>query len=538
MKTFFLFLCVFFPVAFSAAENVSLESILKELDETIKNREIYVLQKEHTLDTLKLELKVAQSPEELYTSYKKLLEAYKRYQTDSALHYVHLEENLLKENPFIGNAEDILMDKVEVLGIMGMYKEAIQILDSIDKHNINNPAQLTNYFHQYRTIYGYMSDFSLTASIKEIYKQKTNLYRDSLLVQLGKTNHFTYILVETDKMIVERKYNEALQKIFNLYEKPEIPYRLKGLLAYNIAEIYRNLEVSDKYMFYLAVSAICDLKLCIREYVALSKLAFSLYEKGDIDRAYKYLQCSMQDAVSCNARLRTIETTAAYPIINQAYTIQEKQSNQIQWGLLIGITIISIFLITAVFILKKQMKELSDIRNALNETNNHLSEANKKLSDSNTTKEQYITYYLEQCTLYLDKLEDYRRSLVKLALASKINDLFKAIKSERFIEEERSKFYKSFDETFLRLYPRFVEQFNELLADGEKIFPKPGELLCTEIRIFALIRIGITDSNKIARFLRYSINTIYIYRSKIRNKAKGDKSLFEQEIMNIKDSEK
>ena len=179
------------------------------------------------------------------------------------------------------------------------------------------------------------------------------------------------------------------------------------------------------------------------------------------------------------------------------------------------------------------MRKLAEARGALSDMNRKLSEANAELSELNTIKQQYITYYLEQCTMYLDKLEEYRRSLAKLAITSKINELFKAIKSERFIEEERIKFYKSFDETFLNLYPHFVEQFNELLAEGEKIYPKPGELLCTEIRIFALIRLGISDSNKIARFLRYSINTIYIYRSKVRNKAKGDKAEFEQEVMKI-----
>ena len=136
--------------------------------------------------------------------------------------------------------------------------------------------------------------------------------------------------------------------------------------------------------------------------------------------------------------------------------------------------------------------------------------------------------------MYLDKLEDYRRSLANLAISSKINELFKAIKSERFIEEERAKFYRSFDETFLNLFPNFVESFNALLVEEERIHPKPGELLSPELRIFALIRLGISDSNKIARFLRYSLNTIYIYRSKVRNKALGDKNLFDQEVMRIK----
>ena len=145
----------------------------------------------------------------------------------------------------------------------------------------------------------------------------------------------------------------------------------------------------------------------------------------------------------------------------------------------------------------------------------------------------YIAHYLNRCVGYLDKLETYRHSLAKLAITSRVDDLFKAIKSEQFIRDERKNFYHEFDQSFLDLYPNFIQSFNALLEEEHRISPKYGELLTTELRIFALIRLGVTDSNSIAHFLGYSLATVYNYRSKMRNRAKGDKDTFEQQVMNL-----
>ena len=153
--------------------------------------------------------------------------------------------------------------------------------------------------------------------------------------------------------------------------------------------------------------------------------------------------------------------------------------------------------------------------------------------DNGKIKEVYIARYLDRCVSYLDKLEQYRRSLEKLAMASRIEDLFKAIRSADFLREERKNFYNEFDKSFLELFPNFIHDFNNLLNEDGKIEPKPGEILNTELRIFALIRLGVTDANRIAHFLGYSLATVYNYRSKIRNRAKGDKDNFEQEVMRL-----
>ena len=283
----------------------------------------------------------------------------------------------------------------------------------------------------------------------------------------------------------------------------------------------------------MAQTAIIDLESATREYASLQKLAQQLYKDGDIDRAYQYLNCSMDDAVACNASLRSIEVAQFYPIIDKAYQLKEERSKLTTKIMLVCVSLLSFFLIIAVFFLYRWMKKLSLMRLNLKQTNHQLQSTNEELEQTGKIKEVYIARYLERCVSYLDKLEQYRRSLAKLAMASRIDDLYKAIKSEQFIRDERKAFYNEFDKSFLDLFPNFIESFNNLLQEDGQIHPKSNELLTTELRIFALIRLGVTDSNQIAHFLSYSLATIYNYRSKIRNRAKGDKDKFEEEVMKL-----
>ena len=234
-----------------------------------------------------------------------------------------------------------------------------------------------------------------------------------------------------------------------------------------------------------------------------------MYELGDIDRAYKYLSCSMEDAVACNARLRFIEVTEFFPIIDKAYKLKEEKEQAVSRAMLISVSMLSLFLLIAIFFLYRWMKKLSAMRRDLSLANRQMLAVNKELEQTGKIK------------------------LAKLAMASRIEDLFKAIKSEQFIKDERNEFYNEFDKSFLKLFPNFISAFNDLLVEEGRIYPKSDELLTTELRIFALIRLGVVDSNKIAHFLGYSLATIYNYRSRMRNRAAGDKERFEQDVMNL-----
>ena len=272
-----------------------------------------------------------------------------------------------------------------------------------------------------------------------------------------------------------------------------------------------------------------------------------MYERGDVDRAYRYVQTSLDDATAGNARLRTIGISRIYPLIEGAYRSKIAGQQQQLRRFLLAIALLALVLMVAVVLVGVQLKRLRRARKALSvlnvelertnrelrESNRQLQEMNRLISDSSMIKEEYIGRYMEQCSLYLKKLEDYRSVLKKTAQTGGVKALQEAVKAYEGVDADLEEFYRGFDETFLRLFPSFVEDFNALLHAPERIELKPGERLNTELRIFALIRLGISDSEKIAHFLRYSVSTIYNYRTRTRNKAAGDRGLLEAEVLKI-----
>lgn len=255
---------------------------------------------------------------------------------------------------------------------------------------------------------------------------------------------------------------------------------------------------------------------------------------------------SMADASFYNARLRNVQASKILPVIDRSYQLEkEMQLTKLQQFLWV-ISLLSLFLVLTIGFVIRQMKKLSKARSEVIKVNNELQKLNAELVDANRQqklmndslteanriKEEYIGRFLGLCSAYIDKLEAYRRMLNKKAASGKVDELYKTLKSSQFIDDELKEFYQNFDSSFLNIFPDFVECFNRLLPESEAIVPKQGEQLTTELRIFALIRLGITDSARIAGFLRYSITTIYTYRSKLRNKSlcRDD---FEERVMKI-----
>lgn len=333
-------------------------------------------------------------------------------------------------------------------------------------------------------------------------------------------------------MILSGQADQAIPILNKVLTSP-LDMQEKAYAYYTLSLAYEAKKDTDMEIYYLAQTALIDLNASVREYAALQKLARLVYQQGDPERAYNYVSCSMKDAVACNARLRFLEVTEFYPIIDKAYSDKKAQEKRLGRILTLSITGLAVCLILLAFYLYHGLRKLSLMRKNLSKSNKELVALNQQLQQTGKIKEVYIARYLDRCVSYLDKLEQYRRSLEKLAMASRIEDLFKAIRSADFLREERKNFYNEFDKSFLELFPNFIHDFNSLLNEDGKIEPKPGEILNTELRIFALIRLGVTDANRIAHFLGYSLATVYNYRSKIRNKAKGDKDNFEQEVMRL-----
>ncbi|WP_077155451.1 DUF6377 domain-containing protein [Bacteroides bouchesdurhonensis] len=525
---YILFFLLVYPFL-SFAEHTDKKAILKRLDNVISRKEIFQNLKERKVDSLKVQLAHATDPFDKYRLYDALFDAYVHYQADSALHYVYERMDILPQLNRPELEDEIRLDRATVMGVMGMYMEAIEQLKKINS-KILNKETLLSYYQTYRTCYGWLADYTTSKEEKKKYLLKTELYRDSIISVMSPETNRT--IVAAEKCIVNGRADTALIMLTDAL-KEVVNERQKAFIYYTMSEAYHMKKDTEKEIYYLILTAIADLESSVREYASLQKLAYLMYEQGDIDRAYKYLNRSMEDAVACNARLRFIEVTEFFPIIDKAYKLKEEKERAVSRIMLVSVSLLSLFLLIAVFFLYRWMRKLSAMRRDLSLANEQMLAVNKELEQTGKIKEVYIARYLDRCVNYLDKLEAYRRSLAKLAMASRVEDLYKAIKSEQFIRDERSEFYNEFDKAFLKLFPNFISSFNKLLVEEGRVYPKSDELLTTELRIFALIRLGVVDSNRIAHFLGYSLATIYNYRSRMRNKAVGDKEQFEQDVMNL-----
>lgn len=541
----FLCLCTICMCRLHAADSSRADSLLLKLDQAIKERPIYMEQKELKLVELKRLLHRQIPDEERFAILGTLLDEYRSFNTDSALHMAEEREQIairLGNREYIDNAR---MNKADVLGMTGMYKEVMDLMRNI--HIDRLPVDIhPYYYHIYRTVYGLMADYAVTAYEKKLYTELTDKYRDSLLL-VNKDNLLIHTLIQSDQYNVRNEYDKAIRLLTDYLALQKDYEHDVAICAYTLSESYRLKGDKEKEKEYLIVSAMADMKTAVREYISLRKLAVLLYQEGDIERAYSYVKICMEDAAAYNARLRKLEILEIFPIINDAYQQKtEKQQEQMKWAL-VSISLLSLFLLLAIFYVYKQMKKvaaarrevidankrLKELNDELHLSNAQLKEANHSIAENSYLKEEYIGRYMDQCSVYLEKMDNYRRSLGKIAATGNVEELYKNIKSSKFIEGELKEFYTNFDNTFLQLFPTFVEDFNALLADDEQISLKAGERMNTELRIFALIRLGITDSVKIAQFLRYSVTTIYNYRTKVRNKAAGDRDLLEQEVMTI-----
>lgn len=542
MKKYFLFLLIFivnFPI--SALEKDT-DAILKELNDAIKNKQQYVKIKEERILNFKKLQSDNLSKEQQYNYNKTLYFEYQKLNSDSAIQYV--KKNLkiaeeLQDQELFNLAQ---LQLVTLYSSSGKYRESEALLKSINKKNLA-VSLLPNYYISYREFFEH---YAANSDNRE-YRKQIGKYRDSLLSVLNpNTLEYQINRIQQD-IFINKKSEKPKKELLSLLHKikEEDPqYAMITYLLGKISEADNQLEERKKYY---ALSATSDIKNANKDNASLQELALVFYEIGDVDMAYKLTQSAIEDALYCNVQFRTLLMSEVYSIINTVYLEREAQRKSDLQIYLLCISLLSLFLLVAIIYVYKQMKKVSRIRTELyetsqklaelnkdiTETNSQLQESNLQLSESNLVKEEYIAHFFNLCSTYINKLENYRIILNKKATAKQFDEIYKILKSTTLVDNELEELYKNFDIIFLNLYPTFVKDFNALLIPEEQIVLKQNELLNTELRIFALIRLGITDSVKIAAFLRYSLSTIYNYRTRARNKAAVSRNDFEEMVMKI-----
>ena len=533
----------------SAFAGESLDSLLNVLDKTIKEADTYVQIKENKLHELKKKArKTSPFSVERYNLNNDIYLEYKAYSSDSALHY--LNENMLLARQLNDKERElkIQLELSYLLSSIGMYMEAADILNLIDRQTL--PSSLLGYYYTcYEHVYfeagAAQPRYKMFASR---YAKLSHAYRDSMQVTLDPSSA-TYLWLRETQLREAGKYDEALEFSDRRLAEASFGTPQYALVAYQRFRLFESMGKKDEHLYYLVLSAISDVRSAIKEQSSLMVLAQELNSKGDLKRAYDYINFSWEISQFYKTRLRSWMNITPLSMINGNYQDIIKQQNR---ELLIYITcvaLLALLLVIALIYIYRQMKALSIAKKGLQEVNErlfslneeleevncYLRSTNLELSESNLIKEAYIARFFKLCSVYVDRLQAYRKLVNKKLQRGQVAELLKMTHlSNDIVTVEVQELYANFDSAFLHLFPNFVESLNALLLPEEQIVLKPDELLNTELRIFALIRLGIKDSSQIAELLHYSVNTIYNYRSRVKTKARVSRDDFEDLVAKIR----
>lgn len=528
MKNPFILIMLFVCVSNSTYALGEIDLLLKKLDKTIAERQVYTEKKRSEIAQLKQSRLDAKSLEERYRINNEITKHYETFICDSAEYYIAENIELAGQ---MGNAGYLTESRLHlsfVYSLSGLFMQASEVMQQLDYEELSTDFKIFycfNYIRFYENLVKYTDNRKLSAE----YMKAEKAYRETVMNLLGEDSEVAR-KEEAHKLQTNGRYEEAIDVLNRLFREQEPDTHEYAMIAMGLARVYDlvgNTPLEEKY---LIIAATTDIKLAVKENEALLTLAINLYDKGDIDRSFNYIKVALDDAIFYNSRFRNSVIARVQPVIEETYLyrIEKQQNNLRAYALLTSILVIALAVI--IFFYYRQIKVVSEARHNLRSMNEKLSSLNKRLDEANLIKEKYIGYFMNQCGIYINKLDEYRKNVNRKIKTGQIDDLY--VSSSRTFEKEMEELYINFDKAFLKLYPDFVDQFNSLLKPEEQYKPNKDQLN-TELRIFALCRLGITDVNQIAVFLRYSIQTIYNYKSKVRGKSIIGGEQFEEEVKKL-----
>ena len=515
-----------------SVHDAGIRNILEQLDRTVADRDIHTQKKEARIAGMKSLLDENMAYEERYKIYDKIYDEYYQYNLDSAIVYAKKKSALATHITPPGYRIDAAIDLAERYILSGVHVDAIRLLDSIDTASLDT-AFLARYFHTRQSLYEDMAGTADDPELKLEYDGMRKRYRELRLQQLDSSD-IEYLYVRSEIMREQGRGEEILSRLLQKCESPDTDLHQKAILNYITANIYRQAGDSLKVIYYYAVSAINDLSTPVNDYLSLRELATMLYRAGDIERAYSYITRSVQDIMTAHSRLNIQSTVDILPIITSAYESQLKDRHRQLTFMLVWLSLLLAMLVCAMLIIARERGKTRKKNDLLRQANAKLKNFNRMLLEANDIKEAYLLKYMDLCSTYIDNIENYRSQLRKTAKTGGFEKIMENLRSANYTDAVLHDFYAEFDATFLKLFPDFVSQLNAMLQPDKRLKDTSADgILTTELRVMALIRLGINDSTKIAHFLRRSLSTIYNYRVKIRNAATEDRDNFESRVMHI-----
>ena len=512
---------------FSSAQERDYKSLLLQIDKAIVESPEVVGQYERQIEETRQQYLHARQPEEKYKQAFSLYERYKSFMNDSALYYLSEAMHWAERMGMKAQVGNCLALKAFQCSTVGYYNEALAFLKSIDKQQLDSVG-LRHYYQSQMHVYGELGYYSIIPPMKEQYFKQQTTWRDSLFAHIDHQDQ-DYLMYRIQELAARDQYVEA-RKISDQWLSRLNP----GSRDYAIACYYRwmSSDNDDDRKYWLAQSALSDVRHAVMDQASLLSLAELLNADGDLDRSYRYIRFTWDCNNRFNTRMRSWQITPILNVIEKNYQKAVEHNTSVLRMSIIVVSILALLVLAALFFVHRRNKQLASARNALTESNAQLSTVNSQLTESNRVKEEYIGRFMSLCSQYIDKLDNYRKMVNKKMKNKELDDLFQISKSTELKEKELVELYENFDTVFLHLFPNFIDDFNALLLPEVQVQPKENRLT-TDIRIFALIRLGIEDSSKIAEFLHYSVNTIYNYRARLKNGAVGNRETFEKRVKEL-----
>jgi hypothetical protein len=515
------------------------DKYLKTLDKILADKSI-ITAKENKLESLKNLANESSDPIIKYEIYNKIIAGYLWYRSDSA--YAYIEKNM-KIVEVLNNSkmsDQLTLTYSTMLSTSGLLNESSQILKKINRQSLDK-SLLRDYYYAQERFYYVSSEINHDNNYTPLYKKQGESYQDSVRSTYPENsieyNKYTATLLINDGENI--KARDILEKTIPRLKKPT---RFAAMIYFDLAEIYKKLKNDRLYEYYLIQASIVDRQIPCKENAAIKELAFYLYKNKaqNIDRANLYIKSALDDARFYNNRQRILQISEKLPLIVNAFQEKRNRENIHLKYSIIAISILSILITFSLIFIYRQVRQLQKARlvvdrlnNELQLSNKELQQLNSKLYHANETREENIGLFMDLCSSYINKHDSYKQIVKSKIINNKINDLLKNIDSQQFAKSDKNDFFVSFDRSVLSLFPNFVENVNKLMKEDSQLELKKGEILNSELRVLALIRLGIDSSNKIASFLHYSPQTIYNYRVKMKNSSLFVREDFEQQIKNM-----
>ena len=515
--------------------------LYKQLDAALAQRAHYVELKEKSLNEIKQGAKYVTSNEDKLKLYEQLANEYKAYEYDSAMTYVNKGLILAQKSNNIFFNKRFQLSQTRLLITRGFYAEAKEILQKIEPKEEPRDYQFLYYY----TMYGLYNNWSTYCENNEFSKnydlKKVEYLKKAIELSPKKDAFYYYLMGELYYFSNHPNNNKTIQYYKKALSMEKANSRLHAMTAFALSEVYQKANNLELMEHYLLVAAISDVTSATKENVALQDIALFIYKHKtrSLNKAQEYINLSLEDAYAYNNRLRRIEISSKLQLITNAYTDDIKTTNRLLniallviILLLLGVGISSLFIRKKNRLLKQKKDEISATSDKMEKLNGQLHLINNELKDTNQKRERLVKVYIDLCYKNIERNQKLRTLAVRKIKANQSKELLSLLSSSTNTEKENKEFLTEFDKAFLSLYPTFVTELNKQLTESAHIQLKENGEMPPILRVCALLRLGITESSKIAGILSYSPQTVYNYRSILKNNA-IDKEHFEENVLKL-----